>query len=124
MRLASVMPGYGEPMRDHEVRVQRNTPTQSGSGFETEVWSTVKTVYAGIEPLEGREMFAAQTFLGSTSARIVMRYDPVFDLKDTKIRLVDIVTGEVWEVESVIDKDNRRWALELMAKKVVGGGQP
>lgn len=106
------------------VLVQRSEPVVLGSGFEQEAWVDVKRAWADIRPMTGSELFASQTLLGSQPARITMRYDPELDLKDTKLRLVDVVTGEVWQVESAQDVDNRRRELELTASQIKGGGQP
>lgn len=44
----------------HKIVIQTTTPTQSGSGALTDVWSTYATLRAEIEPKGGREFFDAR----------------------------------------------------------------
>jgi SPP1 family predicted phage head-tail adaptor len=64
----------------HRVIIQKNTPTRGASGGEVDSWATFLNRRASIEPLIGRELFAAQQFQTETSVKIKMRYDDALDV--------------------------------------------
>ena len=88
--------------------------TQDSFGGVVEAWSEVATVYGGIEPLNGREYFQAQTINESLSVRFRLRWRPDIAL-DTDMRLVDTANSpeQAYDIQSVIhDKHGRReWVV-------------
>lgn len=67
-----------------------------------------------IEPLRGRELFAAQEHSSETEVRIRIRYrDDVTD----RMRVVH--DGKYYEIQSVIDPELRHRELELMCSQGV-----
>ena len=44
----------------NKIIIQTSTPTQSGTGALTDVWSTFATVWADIDPKGGQERFLAK----------------------------------------------------------------
>ena len=64
----------------HRVIIQKNTSTRGVSGGEVTSWATFLTRRASIEPLQGRELFAAQQFQTITTHKIKMRYDKALDV--------------------------------------------
>lgn len=58
----------------HRVAIQAATAGKGTLGGVTRTWSTVATVWAGIEPLKGAERIAADTVQAQLSCRIVLRY--------------------------------------------------
>jgi SPP1 family predicted phage head-tail adaptor len=58
----------------HQVTIQQVALTPSGTGAPQETWITFATVWASIEPLRGRMLFAAQSVHPETTTRIVIRY--------------------------------------------------
>lgn len=59
----------------HQVTLQKNeNVTDPRSGQKQQQWVDVATVWAGIEPLRGRELIAAQQVNSEVTTRIVMRW--------------------------------------------------
>jgi len=56
------------------VVLQSPNPTQDSYGQEVTGWSTVATVWAAVEPINGREYLAAQQLNAETKVRIRLRY--------------------------------------------------
>jgi SPP1 family predicted phage head-tail adaptor len=97
----------------HRITIQQLTPTQNGLD-STEVPADFATVWAAIEPLSGREYFAAQQVNAEVTCRIRMRYlagvTPSMQVK----------FGErTFAIESVINVEERNRELQLMVKEVV-----
>jgi len=72
----------------------------------------VGTVWARVQPLRGREYFAAQAAQSEVTTRITMRYRPGVtpDLKVTH-------EGKQYEIEAVLDTDSKGEELVLMCVK-------
>ncbi|MGH3850698.1 MAG: phage head closure protein, partial [Pseudonocardiaceae bacterium] len=61
----------------HLVTIQTPSPVgRSSYGDEVMVWVDIAQRSAAIEPLQGRELWAAQQIVAQISHRIRMRYQP------------------------------------------------
>lgn len=65
------------PRLRHVVTLQRYTSGQGSAGGEVKEWTDLGERRAGVEPISGREWFAAQQFNAETTIRVVLRYDSV-----------------------------------------------
>jgi SPP1 family predicted phage head-tail adaptor len=95
----------------HRIEIQNYEMTQNDWGEVIYTWSPWATVWASIEPLQGREFFAAQALQSQTTVRIRMRYRPGV----TSVMRV-LWDGQIYDIESVIEPQSRRHALQLMCK--------
>lgn len=81
----------------HRVTIQAPTPTDEPKfGGQTQAWVDVATVWAEIDPLSGRELFAAQAVQSESTVKITIRYRA--DLT-TAMRLV--AGGTVYDIHHV-----------------------
>lgn len=60
----------------HLVTIQSRTEGSNAFNEPRPVWKHFATVYASIEPLSGREYFAAQQAQSDVTHRVVLRYIP------------------------------------------------
>lgn len=83
----------------HRVELQDYTWVQNqNTGAITYLWVMVDTIWASIEPLQGREFIAAQAIQSETTVRIRMRYRAGMK---TSMRIVhDMV---LYNIVSIID---------------------
>ena len=58
----------------HRIAIERFTETRDTDGSVIETWSTYATVQSSIEPISGREYFAAQSVQADITRRITIRY--------------------------------------------------
>jgi SPP1 family predicted phage head-tail adaptor len=93
------------------VTFQRRGTKRNDFGEET-TWRDITTVWAGIEPLAGREYFTALQVQSDVSTRIVCRYSSELSDVTPKDRIKHGST--VYDVRSVIDRQNRHRDLEFM----------
>jgi len=56
------------------IIIQQVALVPSSTGAPQETWSTFATVWANVEPLRGRMLFAAQSVHPETTTRITIRY--------------------------------------------------
>lgn len=66
----------------HRIDIQQNTGTSDVYGGQTTAWSTIYTVWAVIEPLSGREVFAQEQMQSRVTSKMTIRYQSA--LKNTQ----------------------------------------
>lgn len=98
----------------HEITIQAVTTTQDGYGGQTESWSTFATVRASVEPLQGREYFAAQQVQAEVTTRFRIRY-----LSGVTPKMRVLYDGRTFNVASVINPNERSHELHIMAVEAV-----
>lgn len=97
----------------HRVTLQRKEITEDALKQQSEVWTDIATVWARIEPLSGREYFAARQENAEVTAKITIRYR-----KDVTPDMRAVSEGRVFDVLSVINPEERNISLVLMCKEV------
>ena len=104
----------------HRIALQSLTagsPQQTGSGMPDESWATVVTVSASVEPLNGRELFAAQEHHSEVTTRVRIRYRSGIT---AKMRVSH--GGTLYNIRDVIDPEKRHRELQLMCTDGVNEG--
>jgi SPP1 family predicted phage head-tail adaptor len=94
------------------------SPQQSASGEPSEEWVDVETgVFAGIEPLQGRELFVAQEMHSEVTVRIRERYRPGVTAAQR------VVFGtRIYNIEYIIDFEEKHVELHLMCSEGLNAG--
>lgn len=107
--MAARLPSAGD--LDQRVQLQRRDTTQARDELGTlpDQWLTVATVWAKVEPLRGREYFAAGQMQSATDVRVSIRWRAD---ASTEWRVVH--RGKAMGIAAAIDIESRREYLELM----------
>ena len=100
----------------HKVEVQRFVTKKDEWGNTIEAWETLANVWAAIEPMKGEEFFAAMAFQSEITHKVTMRY---FGERITTKDLL-VFNGRTFDIESVINVEERNKELVLMCKEKVG----
>lgn len=90
------------------------SPEFSASGEPIVVWADLATVWMSIEPLSGRELFAAQEHHSDTRVRIRLRYRD-----DVNAQMRVLHEFKYYEIFSVIDPELRHREVVLMCSEGV-----
>lgn len=98
------------------VTLQTRTVTRV-EGIPEESWATVATVWAAVSDISGKEYFQAQAVQSEVTTRIKIRYRTGIT---PSMRV--LYGSRVFQILSVIDKDERHRVMELMCKEVIPGG--
>ena len=87
-------------------------------GISKERWETAFICWCGAEPLSGREFWEAAAINRENEVRFTIRYRK--DVSDEmRIRL----DSTVYDITSILDKNNRHEALEILARTVTPDGK-
>ena len=96
----------------HRVTLEEKTVTRDGYGGEVVTWSTVATVWAAVEPLQGREFLDGRRLEAEVNTRIRMRY------RSGILPGMRVTWGDhVYDVEAVLEVESRRRELRLMCRE-------
>ena len=81
---------------------------------EDENWVTVKTVWAGIYPVAGREFYEAEQNQSEVTHNIYCRY---FDGISPAMRILH--KGKIYQIISVLDWELRHQSCQIKAKELL-----
>ena len=96
---------------DQRVTLQRLQSGADEIGQPYTTWVTLGTTWASVEPLVGREYFAAGGAQSEVTTKVRMRYRPGITSADRLIH-----EGKQYDIESVIDVKSANRELVLMCK--------
>jgi SPP1 family predicted phage head-tail adaptor len=99
----------------HSIAIERVTETQDTDGSVVETWSPYATVHASIEPMSGREYFAAQSTQADETHRISLRY-----LSGVTPKMRVNYASRIFDILSVINVNERNRELQLMCRECIG----
>lgn len=109
-------PLYPSRLRSRSEFLRRTVTVEHG--ISRERWETAFTCWCGVEPLSGREFWEAASINRENEVRFTIRFR--CDVSpEMRIRL----DGAVYDITSVIDKNNRHEALEILARTVTPDGK-
>lgn len=105
----------------HKIDIEQlvaGSPNQNEYGEPSEVWTVfLNDIWAAVEPLQGRELFAAQEHHAEVTTRIRIRYR---DGVTAKMRVV--FEGAYYDIKAVIDPERRHRELHLLCTTGVNQG--
>lgn len=96
-RFAGTLDGFGDPLQDDDSN-----------------WTDVATVWAAIDPISGREFYAAEQSQSEVSHKVRCRYRVGLD---TAMRIV--YGRRKFKIISIIDWEERYESLLIMCKELV-----
>ncbi len=99
----------------HKVTVQSVTETENSFGETVKTLVDVADVYARVQPLQGRELFAAQQVMAEITTRITMRYSTDVAAVSPKHQVKFGTTQ--YDILNVINTETRDRILQLMCKE-------
>lgn len=98
----------------HRIALQSATEARDSHGQPVKTWTTQALIWAGVEPLRGKEMETAHQVAAEATVRIVMRYRS--DITADWRIVFDSHTYEI--VAPPLNPDMRNIELHLMCREV------
>jgi len=96
------------------IAIEQVAETQDADGSVIESWSTFASAQASIEPISGREYFAAQTTQADVTHRISLRY-----LAGVMPKMRVKYGSRIFDILSVININERNRELQLMCRESI-----
>jgi len=96
----------------HRVTIQQLVSSFDEYNAPVETWQDVATVWAAVEPLSGREYFAAEQVQARVTTRITIRYRAGIE---PTMRV--LWSGKTYNIRAVIDTEGRHEELQLMCEE-------
>lgn len=94
------------------MTLQRLVTAYDEYNAPVESWQDVATVWAAVEPLSGREYFAAEQTQARVNTRITIRY------RAGIMPTMRVVWGaKLYNIRAVIDTEGRHEELQLMCEE-------
>ena len=103
-------------MRSRTEFLQRKVTVEHG--ISKERWEAIFTCWCAVEPLSGREFWEAAAINRENEVRFTIRYR-----KDVTAEMRIRLDGTVYDITSILDKNNRHEALEILARSVTADGK-
>lgn len=101
----------------HRITFQERTTTQDSYGQPLLTWTDVATVWGAVEPLNGRELMAAEAVQSEITHQVVIRYRPGITAK------MRVLYGtRVFDIQNVLDENERHRMLTLLCLEGLSDG--
>lgn len=108
----------------HQVTIQQPVETQNAYGEPKVRWQDVATgVWAGIEPIRGREFFAAKQINAEIEARVTLRHRTGMTEKMKIIHgagcVCNAASTDEYLIDTIINVGERNRELQLMCTRFI-----
>ena len=103
--------------RRHRVLFQTATVSQDAYGEPDQTWSDLATRWAMVQPMKGRERFAANQVQADVDHRIVCRHDSTMNALAPGDRAS--WNGHTYDIKSIIWRDHTQKEMEILAQEHV-----
>lgn len=97
---------------NQRITFQRRTETLDAYREDTGEWEDLVTVYAGVEPVAGKEFFAALQVQSDITHRILVRSSSDVSGITTKDRVSH--ETNLYDIQSILNVGSRNKELQLM----------
>ena len=98
----------------HRITIQELSITKDPDGYNEDIenWVDFKKVWAEIEPLKGKEYWAAKQVVGEVTGRMKIRY-----LEGVNEKMRVIYGSKTYDIEAVINVDEKNKEMQLLVKE-------
>lgn len=104
----------------HKVTLQERTETQDSTGAVTWSWSDVASVWASVEPLNGREYLQASQLQSTVSTRIRIRHREGITSK-MRVKFIPNPRApseiKYYDIRAVVPVREANWEIVLMCEE-------
>lgn len=97
----------------HRIEIQKSIDTRSSSGaISGQTWEPFCYVWASIEPLSGREYFAAAQAQSSVTHKITIRYRA-----GIRVHYRAMWNNRIFDIQSILNREERNIELILFCSE-------
>jgi len=111
-------PNFNSGSFRNKITIQSFNPDAVDSdGFPLpaeQQWKDLKTVWAAIKTLKGKEYYEAASVQAETTTRFIIRYTQGLD---TSMRI--LYKNRIFDIQSLINDDEKNVTLTIITKEVI-----
>jgi SPP1 family predicted phage head-tail adaptor len=107
---------------NRRVTFQSRSTGQDSTGGQLLTWVDVVTVWAGIQPLSGRELFAAQAVNSEVTHLIKVRYQVQFVNPKVVAAMRMVYNGRIFNLHASMIIEERNREVQIMASEGLDNG--
>jgi SPP1 family predicted phage head-tail adaptor len=108
---------------NRRITLQQRSATQDSFGEPTHGWQDLMTVWAGIEPLSGRELELAQQMSSEVTHRITVRYQSAFTDTRWAASLRALYKNRIFNIQAALNEDEANVRIHLLASEGLNDGE-
>ena len=97
---------------NQRVTFQRKTESLDAYREDVGAWADLVTVYAGVEPVSGKEFFSALMVQSDITTRVVVRHSADVSVVKAKDRISH--NGQIYDIQSILNIGSRNKELHFM----------
>jgi SPP1 family predicted phage head-tail adaptor len=98
---------------NRRIIIQQPSAAQDAYGQPVAGYTTLATVWAAVEPLSGRQLFAAKQAQSEVSVQVTIRY------LATVTTAMQVVYGtHIYGIDAIIDYESRHESMVLLCKEI------
>lgn len=101
----------------HRITIQKRQISRDEEGNSIETWVDLVTIWSAVEPIRGREYWAASAVQAENDIRIRIRHR-----RDITTEMRVIYHNRVYNIRSVIDVNELHKETHLIVRELVAGG--
>lgn len=105
----------------HLITIQQRTTSLNAYREDVSAWTTLRTCYAGVEPVSGKEYASSGATVGETFVRVICRY---IDVSDVTSRMRITFNSETYDIAEIVNEGTKDRMVSFMCRKGANeGGQ-
>ncbi|HJV73166.1 MAG TPA: phage head closure protein [Noviherbaspirillum sp.] len=108
--------------RRHLIEVQERSTETDAFGESLTTWATLFSTQAGISPLSGRELFAAQAINVEITHQIEVLYRPEWANPKRAAAYRILFRGRIFDIKSAINVDERNREVQIFTSEGLNNG--
>ncbi len=107
---------------NRRITLQQRTVMQDSFGEPMAVWSNLASLWAGIQPLSGRELELAKKVSSEVTHRITIRYQASLTDTSATAALRLLYRNRTFNVHAVLNEEETNVLLHLLASEGLNAG--
>lgn len=96
----------------HRITIEEATETLTSIGEVTQTWATFATVWAKVEPLNGREYWQSAQINSEITGKITIRY-----LEDITTKMRIKFGSRIFNIEAILNSEEKNKEMTLLIKE-------
>ena len=109
-------------MLTRRIKVQSPTLLKDSVGAPCKAWTDLKTVWADIQPLSGKEAVIANRLSSEITHQITIRHQEIFDNPQQVAQMRVLYKSRIFNIHSALNEEEKRTQIILLVSEGFNDG--